>query len=1040
MSKKALTLLIFSFLIYSNYAQENDWENLEITQLNAEKAHASYVPFRTLKWYNNSLTDSPQVKILNGTWKFRFYKNPRLVPEDIYQKQDISKWDNILVPGNWQLQGEGKYDSPYFTNIKYPFEPTPPYVPKDYNPSAVYKTSFNTPSDWDNNQIFIHFAGVQSAMYLWINGNKVGYHEDGMLPAEFNITKYINKGQNDITVQVFNWSDGSYLEDQDFWRLSGIYRDVYLYTTPNVRIRDFSVYPELDKDYRDAKLNIHVDVENLKKHEKDSYIVKTTLKNPTGEIIKSQKSDPFQVLYESKQSVMIATEVSNPLKWTAETPNLYQVGIELQTTGGETIQAFVVNTGFRDIKIEGGLFLVNGQPVKIKGVNRHDFDMYNGRTVTQESMIEDLKLMKQHNINAVRTSHYPNLPIFYELCDEYGIYVMDEANVESHGLWEKGNYIGEREEWRKNIVERNVNMVLRDKNHTSIVFWSMGNESGWGENFDISYEAMKEADPQRRPVHYESKNPAYAYKNSRYDIISDMYSSMEKIEFLFNDDNTRPVIICEYAHTMGNGLGNFRKYWNLFNEYDRFQGGFTWDWVDQGLRSKDENGKEYWNILNLSDGANVNDGLVNPDRTPQPEMHELKKVYQYFNVKDIDVNTGVISVSNNNYFTDATDIYLIWEIIENGKEIVSGTINELYIAPQSSQLLNIYFDRDLIKPGNEYFMNISFHNKKPSLWSDAGFTVAKEQLDFGLNYFVKDIINTDALPSLSISESNNTLVLSGKNFTITFDKTVGGLNKLVYDNEEVLSEPLLPYLWRVPTDNDAGGGSGSYAGRWRQAGLDKTEIAPRSILYTRLNEGRIIVKVKNSIKADPEDIEYEGLYTVFGDGRITVDNWFSISKNTPPLARVGLRMALPNSFDKIEWYGRGAHESYEDRKESAFVGIYSGSVENQHFSHVMPQENGNKTDVRRLDVISDDSSVRFSGRPLFNFNIQNYSDEALDATKPTTLKPSPDELQRGEKTWLHIDFKQMGLGGDDSWSPRVHREYMLDKPEYYYSFDITPEN
>src|SRR5690554_5952963 len=1030
MNKRLIIWLLSVLVSATSYAQVNDWENHEITQINAEEAHASYVPFQQAAWQNNSPEESPLVRILNGTWKFRYFENPGQVPSDIHRAADNGQWDNIEVPSNWQLQGDGKYDPPVFTNSVYPFEPNPPFVPEDYNPTGVYKKTFRVPSDWTGHQVFIHFAGVQSALYLWVNGEKVGYHEDGMLPSEFNITSYLKKGENEITVQVFNWSVGSYLEDQDYWRLSGIYRDVFLFATPNVRIRDFSIYPELDEQYRDAELMIEVDVQNLDFSTNEELLVQTTLKDPEGRVTGNGKSERFRVKRGTEEPLKLTIPVENPLKWTAETPHLYKLSIELTTASGDPLQAFVVNTGFRKIEIEGGLFLVNGQPVKIKGVNRHDFDMYNGRTVTRQSMIDDIVLMKQYNINAVRTSHYPNLPLFYELCDQYGLYVMDEANVESHGLWEKGYYVGEREEWKKAIVERNVNMVLRDKNHPSIVFWSMGNESGWGKNFDAAYEAMKEADPQKRPVHYESKNPAYAHVNTRYDIISDMYSSMDHLEDLFNDDFTRPVIICEYAHTMGNSLGNFRKYWNLYNEYDRFQGGFTWDWMDQALRSKDENGKEYWNIINYIDGSNTNDGLVNPDRTPQPEMEELKKVYQYFNVKDIDINSGIVSISNSHYFTDASGIYMEWEIIENGRPIASGVVEELTIAPQESQLLDLGLDRSLLTPGNEYFINFSFRLKEATLWADKGFEVAREQLDFGLYHFVTERIDRAILPELEISDNRNLLVLSGDGFEVTFDRAQGGLSRLVHGDSEVLSGALLPYLWRTPTDNDEGGGRRSFADRWRQAGLDKGEIEPMSIEFVQLNPGQVIVYVTNRMITSGEAIVYEGVYTVLGDGRITVDNRFIVPKDTPPLARVGLRTTLPARFNRVEWYGKGPHESYIDRGESAFVGHYHGSVGEQHFPHVMPQENGNKMEVRWVNLLSDNQAVRFSGMPLINFNVQDYSAEALNESKTT------HDLARGDKTYLHIDFQQMGLGGDNSWAPRVHREYLLEKSEYQYSFTI----
>lgn len=1030
MTHKTLTLSLLALMVtFAATAQVNDWENLSVTQINTEKAHATYVPFDQLKWEDNGLQQSPLVQFLNGTWKFRYYRNPSLVPADFYRSNNASGWDNIQVPGNWQLQSD-KYDPPVFTNIKYPFEPNPPFVPKEYNPTAVYKRSFSVPAAWNGREIFVHFAGVQSAMYLFINGQKVGYSEDAMLPAEFNITRYLKKGNNEITVQVFNWSDGSYLEDQDFWRLSGIYRDVYLFATPATRMRDFSVYAELDNAYKNAQLNVKVDVQNLNPAKNENYYLQYTLKDPSGKTVATEKSPVFSVAKGGEKTISMQSQIENPLKWTAETPNLYQIGIELMSEKGASVQAFVTNTGFRKVEIKEGLLLVNGKVIVIKGVNRHEFDPYTGRTVTRESMIEDILLMKTHNINAVRTSHYPNQPLWYSLCDEYGLYVMDEANVESHGLWEKGIYTGELPEWKQAIVERNVDMVARDKNHPSIIFWSMGNESGWGANFDAAYKAMKELDPEKRPVHYESKNPAYAPVSSRYDIISDMYSSMEKLEYLFNDDKTRPVIICEYAHTMGNGLGNFRKYWDLYNEFDRFQGGFTWDWVDQALRSKDKNGREYWNIINHSDGSNVNDGLINPDRTAQPEMHEMKKVYQYFNVKNIDINTGIISISNENFFTDASDVYLKWSLLENGKSIASGVINNLDIAPQEKQLLKIDFDRNLVKHGNEYFMNISFHLKNATKWAEKDFEVAAEQLSFDINHFATPKTNAGNVPPLTVTAgSGNTVEVKGNNFSVVFDKKIGGMTSLMYNGRQMLAEPMLPYLWRVPTDNDEGGGDRSYAARWRKAGLDKPTVKAVEITGTKIGDNRAEITIK--AKVTGAGIAYEAVYTIDGNGVIDVKNTFSVPENIPPLARVGVRMALPSDFNEIEWYGKGPFESYDDRKESAFVGLYSGKVADQHFDHVMPQENGNKTDVRWLSVKSSkNGTVKFSGAPTFNFNIQNYSDEALNESKTTHT------LKRGDKTWLHIDYKQMGLGGDDSWSPRVHKEFLLNNPVYVYSFRI----
>ncbi len=1034
MSKKLIVCLLIFLIFGTTFAQVYDWENLSITQINAEKAHATYVPFDKLSWSDNTLDKSPLVKVLNGTWQFKYFDNPYLVPSDIYKQSVEFLWDEIEVPSNWQLQGNGQYDPPFFTNIKYPFEPNPPFVPKDYNPIGVYKKLFEISDSWKDKQIFIHFEGVQSAMYLWINGEEIGYHEDGMLPSEFNITSYVKNGVNEIIVKVFNWSDGSYLEDQDYWRLSGIYRDVYLFATPNVRVRDFAVYSELDDDFHDAELNVTVEVESRNVIGNEDYFIRATLKDNFGDVVSIFKSDYFGLINNSGKTVSLKEYVVNPLKWTAETPNLYKIGLELVSSNGEILQAFVINTGFRRIEIKDGLFLINGQAVKIKGVNRHEFDMYNGRTITRESMITDILLMKRNNVNAVRTAHYPNQPEWYNLCDEYGLYVMDEANIESHGLWEKGYYIGEKPEWKKAIVERNVNMVERDKNHPSIVFWSMGNESGWGENFDAAYDEIKKVDPQKRPVHYESQNPAYAKVLSRYDIISQMYLSINDIIRLFNEDKKRPFIICEYAHSMGNSLGNFNKYWDLFYKYQRMQGGFTWDWIDQGLLSKDKQGKEYWNIINYSDGANVNDGLITPDRLEQPEVNELKKMFQNFLVEEIDAVQGLISVENRNYFISTDNIILNWELVEDGKVIQKNSLENLYIDPQSKELIRLDYPENMIKSDKEYFLNCYFILKNDTPWGDRGFEVAKEQ--FRLNFSEKTFHNNDDLSQLVdliIKDQNNHITILGSDFTLLFDKKVGAIVSYKKGNSELFVEPLLPNFWRVPTDNDEGGGNNSYASRWRDAGLNNYKIENIAFTTNSPHKKEIDITVANKLVFKSGAIIHTAKYKVLANGFLKVDNIFQVDDELPSLARVGMTLSIPKEFNNIEWYGRGPFESYEDRKSAAFVGLWKGKVEDQHFDYIMPQENGNKTDVRWVKVMSENNSIRFIGLPFINFNIQDYSDESLNESKSSHF------LKRGEQIHIHIDHKQMGVGGDDSWSPRVHREYILNNSLYSFSFIIIPD-
>ncbi len=1018
--------LVFSF---SAFAQLNDWENLSVSSINTEPAHTSYIPFASFSEMETG--SSTQVKSLNGTWKFLYVKNPSLTPPAFYKNDyNISKWDNIHVPGNWQLQGN--YDPPVFTNIKYSFEPNPPFVPKDYNPTGLYKTTFRLPEDWKGKEVFIHFAGVQSAMYLWVNGEKTGYHEDGFLPAEFNITRYLKKGENQVAVQVLNWSDGSYLEDQDYWRLSGIYRDVFLFAAPKARIGDFSVNPELDSDYKDALLKIKIDLKNENKANVNDLKVNLQLKDASGTLVFS-KTVPFNgVQGKADMVTKLSEKIVNPRKWTAETPNLYKLYIELCDAKG-TVQAFSQHVGFRKVEIKSGLFLINGQPVKFKGVNRHEFDMHKGRYITRESMIEDIRLMKRNNINAVRTSHYPNHPEWYQLCDEYGLYVMDEANVESHGLWVKPYYVGELPEWKSAIVSRSVNMVRRDKNHPSIVCWSMGNESGVGKNFDSAYAAIKATDPEKRPVHYESQNPAYGKVLSQFDIISQMYISLQDVVRLFNEDTTRPMVICEYAHAMGNGLGNFRKYWKLFYQYPRMQGGFIWDWVDQGLWSKDKNGKGYWNIVNYSDGANVNDGLINPDRTPQPELHEAKKVFQNFNVENIDANEGQFSISNSNYFVDAAQVALHWQLLENGFPVDSGTIDQLNIPPQSKEAVNISFNKKAVQPGpgNEYFFNFSFRMKNQTTYSPSGYEIASGQIPFPKNFFAglkhRDVEEASAL---KVKQDRASIEISGANFTIGFDKSNGALVKIVSGSKTIMDEAMRPCFWRVPTDNDEGGGDRSFASQWRAAGLNDFKINPVSNNLAIISDKEILLRVKNELVFKTGKIIQTTDYTVFANGKIKIDNRFEIGEKLPPLARIGMLAVLPKSFDDLEWYGRGPMENYEDRKESAFMGIYQSKVADQHFPYIMPQENGNKSDIRWLKVKSEQSSVSFEGRPCFNFTVHDYSPENLNASKIT------HELVRGDKTYLHIDYRQMGLGGDDSWSPRVHKEFILNGGMYDFSFLI----
>lgn len=1029
--KKILILLILllpGVMLTSQSLPE--WENPRVFRINNEAAHATLMPFAdkaTALTFDKS--NSSFYKSLNGTWRFRYLTNPSMTPDDFPADSiNESRWTNIEVPGNWQLQGD--FDPPVFTNIIHPFRADPPRVPQDYNPTGLYRKTFTVPDEWKDRQVFLHFAGVQSNATVYLNGKKVGYNEDGMLPAEYNITGMLRPGDNLLAVQVINWSDGSWLEDQDFWRLSGIYRDVFIFSTPSQHIRDYYVTTDLDEMYRDATFNLRVSLKNYAASAAKNLSVKMTLSDASSKPVLEKVLKAGSVGAKKETLLKVNELVRDPLKWTAETPNLYTLTMELISSSGEVLEVISSRVGFREVEIKNGQLLFNGKAIDIKGTNRHEFDPDRGRAVSRESMIRDIILMKRLNVNAVRTSHYPNDPEFYSLCDEYGLYVMDEANIESHELWAvRRYYIAEKPEWKDAWVDRGVRLVLRDRNHPSIFSWSMGNETGWGPNFDAMYKAMKALDPTR-PIHYESKTPAYANVLSRYDIISTMYPTLDNIVSLMNQDPSRPVIICEYAHTMGNGLGNFKKYWDLFYKYPRLQGGFNWDWVDQGLRS-DGRGDGYWNIVNYIDGANANDGLINPDRIPQPETHEFKKIMQNISVKDVD-GKGRLRISNLFFFTDLKDVKMDWELIRNGYPVSSGSVEDLDVNPQDSAELSLPLTADMLGRDGEYYLNLVFRTKTDLPWAVKGFDIAKEQILMKAYKPVIPEVNVKGRP-LQVTEGD-IVTISGKEISIKVSKATGAIISYVFRGSELVTDPLQPCFWRVPTDNDEGGGSRSFAARWRKAGLDRYNVRVKSLDFKAQDNGDVIMNVSSDLVFMGErTMDFRGSYTFRTDGSIVFSMDLGLSDGFPPLARVGMQFSMPASYDHIKWYGRGPFESYQDRKESAHVGLWSGSVADQYFPYVMHQENGNKTDVRWITITDAAATgLKITGAPLMEVNVQNYSQDALNLAKPSK------KLYRGDKTYINIDLKQMGLGGDDSWSPRVHEEYQLREKSYSFGFVISP--
>ncbi len=1016
-----------------DFTKLTEYKDPKIIGINKEPAHATLLPYQDKKSASTfERANAEFYQSLNGTWKFHWTTHIRHLPPAIVDPTyDLGKLTDIAVPSNWQLQG--KYDPPIYTNIPYPYPSDSLKVPDDTNYVGCYKRKFSVPSGWDDKQVFLHFAGVQSAFYLWINGKQVGYSEGSMTPAEFNITQYLSNGENDITVIVLRWSTGSYLEDQDFWRLSGIHRDVFLYATPEAHIRDYYLTTDLDENYEKAKLNLDMDIVYDSDKEKD-YKVEVEILDPTMKSIYAQNITAGNNITASLDSVQ---------KWSAESPTLYTLLLSLKSDT-QTIEVISHKFGFREVEIKNGQLLVNGQKVMIKGVNRHEFDPRLGRVMTKESMVRDIVLMKQHNINAVRTSHYPNVPEWYALCDEYGIYVMDEANQETHGLRDKGIQPADLADWKHMYIDRGVSMVERDKNHSSIIMWSLGNESGLGQaHYDMA-DSIRKID-STRPIHYEQ--PKVLFTNTpEFDIQSTMYVDAQvMVDDMHEKDSTRPVITCEYAHSMGNSTGNLKDIWDIWEKYPRMQGGFIWDFVDQGLEVTDDNGT--WYAYGGDFGDKPNDGnfclngFVFPDRTPQPAILEVKKVYQPVKITSPNPKLKDIYIKNTYNFTNLNQYYADWEILENGKSILKGKWQDLEIEPGQTKTFPSPVKQVKLLTDKEYFLNISIKLKKSNLWAEKDFEIAKEQL-----LVQKAVTRSHLQPhnnQLDITENNNKLLAQGESFSVIIDKTTATLTSLKYAEKEMIADQALsPNFWRAPIDNDYGGwdlvNNPPYYHRWKEAGYDSLTKEIQSIQVNPIKNTGLVnayqIQIEGKMIGKTGSIPFHLTYGIYPDGSINVDFSCTPDKNLPVLPRVGTLSQINRDFNNIVWYGRGPHESYWDKKYSNHFGIYSSTVKEQHVPYIKPQENGNHTDLRWVSF-SDNGGNGFKiiAEDYINFSAHEYSLENL-----TTARHTYDLKEAGYIT-LHIDYKQMGVGGDDSWSPRVHPEYQLPtgKP-YEYSFTIIP--
>lgn len=1015
-----------------------EWENEQVFEVNREPMHVTLMPYASVEQaraYDRST--SPFFASLNGTWKFHWSPDPASRPEGFFRPDfDVSGWDDIPVPSNWQLQG---YGVPLYVNIRYPFAMDPPRVtsepPEDFttykhrNPVGSYRRSFTVPQEWDGRQVFITFDGVNSAFYLWVNGQYVGYSEDSRLPAEFNLTSFLRPGENTLAVEVYRLSDGSYLEDQDFWRLSGIFRDVYLWSAPEVHVRDFVVQTDLDETYTDATLTVETELINYSGQQRQGTIEVQLLDASGGSVI-SPLVQPYELAAGARTEVTFVADVDNPLKWTAETPNLYGLFLIVRDSDENVVEVVPSRVGFREVEIRNAQVLLNGKPILFKGVNRHEHDPETGQYVTRESMIRDIELMKQHNVNAVRTSHYPNVPEWYDLADEYGLYVIDEANIESHGYGNTpDNKLTHDPAWREAHLARVQRMVQRDRNHPSIVIWSLGNESGSGPNLDAATDWIHQNDPTR-PVHYEGSSAVgdgYAT-----DINSWMYPPPADLVERSAKFPDKPFILCEYAHAMGNSVGNLQEYWDVFEQHPQMQGGFIWDWVDQGLWKTSETGERYF-AYGGDFGDVPNDqnfcmnGLLQADRRPNPSLFEVKKVYQNVKTKAVDAKAGRFSVRNDFFFTNLDQFDVSWTLLANGLPVRSGSVDRLSIGPGETGTLEIDFGM-LDDRTKEHFLLISYTLPEATSWAPAGHEIAWDQ--FRLSEPARTL-GADAGQGapVTLDSTATTYTISSPGMRVTIDRTTGELAGYELDGTELIANPMRPNTWRVPNDNQ-------YRNRFVQRYADWLNAAQeRRVASVQARQvGAESVQVTARAEMLDGKVDYDVVYTISGNGAVDVAVDFAPKVNgLHALPRLGSRLAIIQNLNNVQWYGRGWQETYWDRKTGGIFGVYDGTVEEIATSYPRPQQNGNRTDVRWVTFTDDaGKGIRFAGDPVIEFTARPYTMEDLEEAK------HPIDLPRRDFNEVLIDFRHMGVGGDNSWGARVHDEYTIPAQPYSYRFRIEP--
>ncbi|NDV68794.1 glycoside hydrolase family 2 TIM barrel-domain containing protein [Dysgonomonas sp. 25] len=1017
---------------------KTEWENETIFGVNKEQGHATYVVYpdvQTLKadkyfdtpWLQPS---SPYYMTLNGNWKFNWVKQPSERPVNFYKTSyDVSGWKEIPVPANWEMHG---YGTPIYTNITYPHKNNPPLIQsqkgytneKEPNPVGSYRRTFTIPNDWDGKEIFLHFDGVYSGFYVWVNGQKVGYSEGANNDSEFDITKYVKAGENMVAVEVYRWTDGSYIEDQDMFRMSGIHRDVYVYAAPKVHIRDYHLESEFaGNDLSSAIFKADIAVHNYGKNSSGKASVEVTLLNPNGSAVATMTHPVEKINSQKEKNITIQSNVKNPALWTAEKPNLYSVIVSLKDENGKELEAMSSKFGFRKIEIKDKRVYVNNQQVFFKGVNRHDTHPQFGRAIPVESMLEDILLMKTHNINMVRTSHYPNSPKMYAMFDYYGLYIMDEADLENHG----NHSISEKPSWIPAFVDRIERVIQRDKNHPSVIFWSLGNEGGGGSNFEHMYKRAKELDPTR-PVHYEGYNEVA-------DIDSHMYPSIDNMARFDQQNSDKPYFLCEYAHAMGNAIGNLPEYWDYIeNNSQRMIGGCIWDWVDQAINMYGKPENQYYYGGDFGDKPNdldfVCNGITTPDRRITAKLLEVKKVYQYIKIRPVALVSGKIEIENKYDFNNLNEYNISWEVLKDGVKIESGAIAPLDIAPDQKMTIQVPYKRNF-DANSEYLLNIYFSLKNKESWADKGHVVASEQ--FALNDKPAVLpVNTASVGEVKATQSGNTLTVAGDNFRVAFDNKTGKMTSLQYGSKEMVhNNEGLQLNWYRSVGNDKYTDQNFYP------------YTNSNLLFThQVTDDKKAVNVLISSTAIVQSekkpqIPYLIKYTIYGDGTIDVDATFSkAGSGSDIIHRLGLQMQLPQGYENIKYYGQGPQENYMDRQAAAFVGLYNNTVRGMEAEHyVRAQSMGNREDVRWF-TIADNSNkgIKVTSKDNMNFSALHFSDEALWNAKHDFKLDGIRQPQ----IYLSIDCIQQGLG-NATCGPLPLNKYMIPNNQpMSYSIRIEP--